>query len=188
MMTPSAAPAILLYGRVRRHAGGRAPDARRVAPTGVFAAGYLLAWLGLSAAAVLLQWALARAGLISPGIMASRSRWLSAGLLVAAGAYQLSPFQNLCLSHCRAPAGFIARRWRPGVLGALRLGAWHGVYCVGCCWVLMGLLFVGGVMNLVWIAALTGLVLAEKVLPGGRRVAHGAGVLMLIWAAATLVV
>src|SRR5204862_1353394 len=106
--------------------------------------------------------------------------------LAAAGLYQLSPLQNACLGHCRAPAAFLSRHWRPGGLGAVRLGMLHGGYCVGCCWILMALLFVGGVMNLAWIAALTLLVLAEKLVPGGRWVARGAGVALLAWGAATI--
>jgi predicted metal-binding membrane protein len=120
--------------------------------------------------------------------MGSRSRWLSAGVLAAAGLYQLSPLQGVCLSHCRSPAAFLSRYWRPGPLGAVRLGVLHGTYCLGCCWLLMALLFVGGVMNLAWIAALTLLVLAEKLLPGGPWVARAAGVALLAWGAATLLV
>ena len=187
MMTPSAAPAILLYARVHRHGQGPAPD-RGLAPTWAFASGYLLAWLAFSLAATTLQWTLQRAALMSPETLRSQSRWLSAAVLIAAGAYQFSPLQNLCLSHCRSPATFLSRHWRPGVAGALRLGAQHGIYCVGCCWLLMGLLFVGGVMNLVWIAALTALVLSEKVLPGGRWAARASGVALIAWGVATLVV
>jgi predicted metal-binding membrane protein len=185
MMTPSAAPAILLYARVHRHAQGQA-GAKGLAPSGAFAAGYLVAWLGFSLAAAGLQWALQRWGLLST--LGSQSRWLSAGVLIAAGLYQLSPLQAACLGHCRAPASFLARHWRPGAPGAVRLGVLHGLYCVGCCWLLMALLFVGGVMNLAWIAALTLLVLAEKVLPGGKWASRGAGVAMLAWGAATLLV
>ena len=115
-------------------------------------------------------------------MMGSQSRWLSGAVLIAAGLYQLSPLKNVCLSHCRAPASFLSRHWRPHALGALRLGAMHGAYCVGCCWMLMALLFVGGVMNLVWIAALAVLVLVEKVMPPGpvdrplrRRRSHRMG-------------
>jgi predicted metal-binding membrane protein len=188
MMTPSAAPAILLYARVHRHgaaAGGEA--AARLAPTGVFAAGYFLLWLGFSVAATLVQWGLAQAGLSDP-MAGSGSRLFSAGLLLAAGAYQLSPLQGACLSHCRSPAQFFARAWRPGPWGALRLGLLHGAYCVGCCWLVMALLFVGGVMNLAWIAALAVLVLAEKVAPAGRWMARAAGGLLIAWGVATLLV
>src|SRR5207245_1832001 len=131
-------------------------------PTGAFAAGYLAAWLGFAVGATALHYALERAELVSTMMMGSRSRWLSGAVLIAAGLYQLSPLKNVCLAQCRAPASFLARNWRPYASGAFRLGSKHGAYCVGCCWMLMLLLFVGGVMNLVWIAALTTLVLIEK--------------------------
>jgi predicted metal-binding membrane protein len=188
MMTPSAAPAILLYARVREQAFQQVAGARRLASTGAFAAGYLGVWFGFSLAAASLYWGLDRAGLVSAAAMGSQSKWLNAALLTAAGAYQLSPLQNACLSHCRSPASFFAKHWRPGAVGAVRLGALHGAYCVGCCWLLMALLFVGGVMNLAWIAALTLLVLAEKLLPGGRMIARASGLVLLVWAAATLLV
>lgn len=187
MMIPSAAPAILLYGRVHRHAeaAGRSDG---LAPTTAFALGYLLVWLGFSVGAAALQWVATRLDLVSASTMGSQSRWLSAAVLGAAGLYQLSPLQDRCLSHCRSPAGFLSRHWRPGAAGAVLLGMLHGAYCVGCCWLLMGLLFVGGIMNLAWIAALTLLVLAQKVAPGGVWVGRAAGVILLAWAAVTLVV
>ena len=180
MMVPSAAPTILLYGQVQRRASSRGQTAD-LAPIGVFAGAYLLVWLGFSLLAVLAQWALQRNGLISPAAMASQSRWLSASVLIGAGLYQLSPFQNLCLSHCRSPAAFLSRYWRPGARGALRLGVLHGAYCVGCCWMLMALLFVGGVMNLAWVAALTLLVMAQKLLPGGQWIGRVSGAALLVW-------
>jgi predicted metal-binding membrane protein len=186
MMVPSAAPTILLFGQVRRRALGQGQSAG-LAPTGVFAAGYLLVWFGFSLLALLAQWALQRNGLISAAAMASQSRWLSAGVLIGAGLYQLSPFQNLCLSHCRSPAAFLSRHWQAGTWGALRLGVLHGAYCVGCCWMLMALLFVGGVMNLAWIAGLALVVMAEKLLPGGRWIGRAGGVALLAWGAWTAV-
>jgi predicted metal-binding membrane protein len=188
MMSPSAAPAILLYARVHRHALAQGQDQGQLAPTGAFAAGYLLVWLSFSMLAAALYWAFERAGLVSTMTMGSQSRWLSAGVLIAAGLYQLSSFKNLCLSHCRAPAAFLSSHWRPGGLGAVCLGVLHGAYCVGCCWLLMALLFVGGVMNLIWIAALTLLVLIEKAFPAGRWVGRGAGVTLILWGGATLLV
>jgi len=187
MMAPAAAPTILLYAQVHRYAVAEG-RAERLAPTGAFAAGYVLVWLGFSVVAAGLQWELQRSGFVSTATMGSQSRWFSALVLVAAGLYQLSPLQHVCLDHCRSPAEFLSRHWRPGAVGAVSLGMRHGVYCLGCCWLLMLLLFVGGVMNLAWIAALAVLVLAEKVLPGGRWVARGAGVAMLAWGAATLLV
>lgn len=188
MMTPSAAPTILLYARVHSHAlaQGRVQDRR--APTGTFAAGYLLVWLGFAAVATALQWVLERADLVSASMMGSRSRWLSAIVLFAVGIYQLSPFKNVCLGRCRSPAAFLSRHWRPHAVGAIRLGAMHGAYCVGCCWMLMSLLFVGGVMNLTWIAAVAALVLVEKMLAAGPWVGRLAGVALIVWSAVTLVV
>ena len=165
MMLPSAAPAILLYAMVLRNS----PQAEApVARTYAFAAGYLLAWLGFSLAATLLQWGLAEAAVLSP-MMVSTSPALGAGLLILAGVYQLTPLKQSCLTRCRAPAAFITQHFRPGISGALRLGAHHGLYCVGCCWALMLLLFFGGVMSLLWIAAITIFVLLEKLAPFGAQ-------------------
>jgi len=186
MMIPSAAPTILLYARVHRHASAQGAQ-HTLAPTGAFAAGYLLVWLGFAIAAAALHWTFERTGLVS-AMMGSESRWLSGAVLIAAGLYQLSPLKALCLAHCRAPASFLSQHWRPGAAGAVRLGAMHGAYCVGCCWVLMALLFVGGVMNLVWIAALAALVLAEKLARRGQWIGSGIGVALLAWGAATLLV
>jgi len=188
MMSPSAAPTILLYARVHRHAAAQDQIQAASAPTGAFTAGYLAIWLGFSAIAATLQWLLQQQGLVSATMMGSQSRYLSGGVLIAAGVYQFSPLKNLCLSHCRAPTEFLSRHWRPGAAGAFRLGALHGAYCVGCCWILMALLFVGGVMNLVWIAALALLVLAEKVAPAGRWIGRGLGLLFIAWGAATFFV
>ena len=186
MMTPSAAPTILLYARVHRHALAQGQTQATYAPTGAFAAGYFLMWLVFSIAATALHQALQHAGIISAMTMGSQVRWVSGTTLVVTGLYQLSPLKNACLSHCRAPAAFLSRHWRPGAVGALRLGMMHGAYCIGCCWMLMALLFVGGVMNLAWIAALSLLVLAEKVLVVGRWVGRGAGIVLVAWGAAIL--
>ncbi|MBK5265618.1 MAG: DUF2182 domain-containing protein [Alphaproteobacteria bacterium] len=188
MMTPSATPAILLYAHAYRHAVAQGRLSDRVAPTGAFAAGYLLVWLAFSLAAVALQWLLEHVGIVSAMTMGSQSRWLSAAVLIAAGMYQFSPLKNVCLSHCRAPASFLTRFWRPGALGALRMGILHGVYCVGCCWMLMALLFVGGIMNLVWIVVLAGLVLIEKLLPLGKWIGHAVGIILILWGVATLLI
>jgi predicted metal-binding membrane protein len=188
MMTPSAAPTILLYARVYRHAVAQGQVQGRLAQIGMFAAGYLLAWLAFSIAAACLHWALQRAGLISAMMMGTQSRWLSGTVLIAAGLYQLSPLKDICLTHCRAPAAFLSRHWRPNAGGALRLGALHGGYCVGCCGMLMALLFVGGVMNLAWIAALALLVLLEKLLSKGKWIGRCSGVVLIVWGTATLLV
>ncbi len=189
MMTPSAAPAILLYARVFRYSANNGRDgAANLAPTWAFAGGYLLVWLGFSLAAAVLQLMLQQAGLVSAHTLGSQSRWLSVGVLLAAGLYQLTPLARACLSHCRSPAEFLARHYKPGALGAVGLGVRHGARCVGCCWLLMTLLFVGGVMNLAWIAALSLLVLAEKLAPGGPWVSRISGGVLITWALATAVV
>jgi predicted metal-binding membrane protein len=180
MMTPSAAPMILLYARVQRSASPGASGA--VAPTAVFAAGYLLAWGLFSVLAVAVQFALERSGLFDTELMRVQHRALSAGLLLLAGVYQLSPLKNACLSKCRSPAAFLSSHWRPGAAGALRLGALHGAWCVGCCWLLMALLFVFGVMSMAWVAALAVLVMSEKLLPRGEWVGRAIGGALLLLA------
>ncbi|MEA3004574.1 MAG: hypothetical protein QOH81_3362 [Sphingomonadales bacterium] len=184
MMIPSAAPAILLYDRIRLQPRSRDGDRAALAPSWAFASGYLLMWLGFACLAGILQWALERAGFVSALTMGSASRWFSGGILVAAGLYQLSPLKRLCLSHCRSPGHFFTRHWRPGTIGAVRLGALHGAFCIGCCWVLMLLLFVGGVMDLGWIAALACLILLEKTLPWEPWPGRLAGMGMAAWGVA----
>lgn len=165
MMLPSAAPTLLLYAGVIR----KSPDAGRAhAHVYAFASGYLLVWTAFSLAATVFQRTLGHLLVLSP-MMESQSRVLSAGLLMAAGLYQLTPLKSSCLNSCRSPAAFIAQHWKRGVSGGFRLGLEHGLFCLGCCWALMLLLFVGGVMNLWWITGLTILVLVEKLAPFGRR-------------------
>ena len=178
MMLPAAAPVILLHAVASRRSS---PD--QTAASGIFLAGYLAVWGLFSLAAALVQLALETSGLLAPMLMAASGQWVVAGLLAAAGLYQLSPLKEACLNHCRNPAAFLARHYRPGRSGAFRLGTIHGAYCLGCCWLLMALLFVGGVMNLAWIALLTLLVAGEKLLPGGRYLAIAAGMAFLGWAA-----
>ena len=168
MMLPSAGPMILLHAKVSRT---QTPGAGTPVATAAFTLGYLLAWTGFSAVATALQWGLERLSLLSP-MMVSTSDLLGGVLLLAAGVYQLTPLKEACLHHCRSPVAFVMAHWRTGVRGALVMGLDHGVYCIGCCWLLMLLLFVGGVMNLTWIAGLAVLVLLEKVLPRGRLVAR----------------
>lgn len=183
MMLPSAAPAILLYGRVRAGRGAAAG----VAGSWVFLSGYLIAWLGVSLVATLGQLSATRAGLIDAMTMRSTSPIVGGAVLIAAGVYQLSPAKNLCLVHCRSPASFLSRHWRPGMVGALRLGLLHGGYCIGCCWLLMALLFVGGVMDLAWIAGLAVLVAAEKLVRFGPLIGRIAGVVLVVAGAAMLI-
>jgi len=182
MMLPSAAPTILLYTKAA------AGDRRAGRPaTESFLLGYLLSWGGFSLFATLLQMVLERSGLLVQMHMTLNSHRLSAGVLIAAGLYQLSPLKETCLRHCRSPAHFLTRHYRAGASGALRMGIIHGSYCVGCCWLLMALLFVGGVMNLVWIALLTLLVAGEKLLPLGRSFATVAGLGCIAWGAYILI-
>jgi predicted metal-binding membrane protein len=176
MMVPSAAPVVLLYARVLRHNQARIDPAGALVPTASFAAGYLAVWLLFSGLAVALQLALERVGLLDAMALWPTSRWLAGGLLLAAALYQLSPLKSACLGHCRSPVEWLARHWRGGRAGAFRMGAQHGAYCLGCCWALMLLLFAGGVMNLVWIAALAGLVLVEKVTPWGSAISRWSAV------------
>ena len=173
MMTPSAAPMILIYARVGRHA---ASEGKPFAAASWFAGGYLFAWTTFSLIATLAQWALERAALLTP-MMQSASNRLGAAVLILAGLYQWAPLKDACLSHCRSPLLFIQQHggFRREPLGALALGFRHGIYCIGCCWALMALLFAGGVMNLFWIATLAVLVLLEKVVPFGRVIARVAG-------------
>jgi predicted metal-binding membrane protein len=171
MMLPAATPALLIFARVAR--SGPAPD-RPVLRTYLFAAGYLLCWTAFSAAATALQAVLARAALVTP-MMESATPYLAAAVLLVAGLYQWSRVKRACLARCRTPAGWIVENFRPGALGALRMGVAHGVYCVGCCWALMLLLFAGGVMSLPVIAGLSLFVLFEKLGPFGRRGDHAAG-------------
>jgi len=182
MMLPSALPAITTFSTlsVRTGQGSRALG---------FVLGYLLTWVVFSGMATLGQWALQRAGWVDPMIV-SRSAPLTATLLILAGAYQFSALKRRCLSACRHPMGLLLAHWRPGVRGAATMGWRYGTFCVGCCWALMVLLFVGGVMNLSWIAALTVAAAAEKLGPGGQRVAVVLGLGLLgagAWHLVTLV-
>ena len=176
MMVPSAAPMIMLFAGIARQSRERDHP---FASVSVFVSGYIVAWTAFSLAATVLQWGLEQGALLSP-MMVSASPYFGAGLLAAAGVYQMTPLKNVCLQHCRHPAAFIFSRWRPGTLGALRMGIEHGAFCVGCCWVLMGLLFAGGVMNLLWIAAIAIFVLVEKVAPFGSIAGRLGGACMVL--------
>jgi predicted metal-binding membrane protein len=182
MMLPTAIPMTLIYAAVVRKA--RAQD-NPLPPTFVFVASYVAVWIGFSFAATASQWGLERAALLSP-MMASKSAVLGGVILLAAGVYQLTPLKRACLENCRAPAYFFSKHWRGGSTGAVRLGLRYGVYCLGCCWVLMALLFVGGVMNLVWIAGIAAFVLVEKTVPHGQIVGRFAGAAMLVVGAASI--
>ena len=183
MMLPSAAPMILLFALVNRRSRARGAS---YVPTAFFASGYLIAWGGFSLVATLLQWWLEQSGWLTMA-MASAYPWLGGVLLIAAGVYQLTPLKHACLRHCRGPIEFITHHWRPGSKGALRMGLEHGAFCVGCCWVVMGLLFYGGVMNLYWIVGLAVLVLLEKILPAGHRLGSLSGIGFVVWGVLLLI-
>ena len=181
MMVPGAAPMILIFTLVSRRSRERG---RPFTPAGAFVSGYVIVWTAFSLAATALQWGLHMAALLSPALAAAGPA-LGAGLFLAAGLYQWTPAKNACLVHCRSPIEFISRGWRPGAGGALRMGLEHGAYCLGCCWLLMGLLFAGGVMNLLWAAGIALFVLVEKAAPRGEWVARASGAAMA--AAGTLI-
>jgi predicted metal-binding membrane protein len=186
MMTPSVAPTILLYAAFGRRS---AQQGDVFASAAWFAAGYLLAWSAFALAATLLQWLLEKWALVTP-MMAGTSRTLGGCTLICAGIYQWLPAKQACLSHCRAPLSFIQAHggFRPGVWPPVRLGILHGGYCIGCCWMLMFLLFAFGVMNLAWIGGLMMFVLLEKLVPAAGWIARTAGVLAIIAGFALIVV
>jgi predicted metal-binding membrane protein len=177
MMSPTAVPMVLMHTKVERH---RHPEQTPFVPTTIFFMGYILVWAAFSAVLALGQMLLQSTALLSPG-MASASPWLAGGILIAAGLFQFSKLKEACLSQCRSPVTYFMLEWREGNTGALRMGLKHGVHCVGCCWVLMALLFVAGVMNLLWMALITVFVLIEKVMPRGELFGRVGGVGMVIW-------
>jgi len=176
MMLPSAAPAILLYATMVRRNAERGVV---LAAVWIFVAGYLAAWTVFSLAATLLQLLLQHNNLMSMG-MASTSTWLSAGILVIAGIYQWLPAKHACLQKCRHPLEFFMTHWHGGNLGALRMGWAQGWFCVGCCWALMLVLFVAGIMSLLWVAVIAGFVFAEKLLPGSLMTTRAAGIGLIV--------
>jgi len=177
MMIPSVAPMVLTHAAIMRRRGGAgAPFALA---SSSFLSGYLLAWTGFSAIAAFVQWALHRAALLDPRAL-TLGPWAGGAVLIAAAAFQFAPAKDACLSQCRAPLGYFMTEWRDGHLGAVQMGFRHGVFCIGCCWFLMAVLFAVGIMNIVWSALITAFVLAEKLAPWRRAV---------VWAgAATCVV
>jgi predicted metal-binding membrane protein len=187
MMLPGALPMTLTFATVNRR---RREFGTPYVPTAVFVAGYLLAWGAFSLAATGAQWWLEHAALMKP--MRHLASPLAGGLLfIAVGLYQLAPLKHACLRRCRSPLAFVLERWHDGTAGALRMGAEHGAYCLGCCAFLMALLFVGGVMNLLWAAAIAAFVLVEKLAPAGEAVARAAGLLAVgagVWMVARAIV
>ena len=171
MMLPSALPMLLMFVRLSERCG-------EVARGYAFVGAYLTVWFAFGAAATAAQWSLQAAGWVDPMIV-STSPWLTGALLLIAGAYQFSPLKRVCLSSCRTPAGFLMGEWRAGVGGAFAMGWQHGMMCLGCCWALMALLFVGGAMNLAWVAALSIAVAVEKLMPGGERLGMALGLALV---------
>ena len=186
MMLPSASPMVLLYARVMAHAQKNSTS-QKLIPTAYFIVGYLVVWLLFSLLATLLQWQLEQQDLLSIHLI-SNNRWMSGGLLITAGIYQFSPLKSACLKFCRTPAQFIVKYMQVGKLGALNMGLRHGWFCLGCCWGLMLLLFVGGVMNLFWIVALSMFVLIEKVYPKSHGLTHFVSISLVIWGLAILII
>ncbi len=183
MMLPSAAPTILLFAALSRKS---AEHGNPAVSAGVFASTYVIVWGGLSLLATFIQMRLDQLALLSP-MMKSASVPLGAALLIAAGVYQMTPLKYACLRHCRTPIDFFARRWRRGAKGAILMGLEHGAFCLGCCWVMMGLLFYAGIMNLLWVAGLAAYVLLEKLAPAGQRISRFAGIVLILWGVEVLV-
>ena len=177
MMLPSAAPVILTFAMVNRK---RLAQQQPFVPTFVFVLGYLAIWTAFGLMAAVAQWALHSLTLLSPR-MVSTSPWLAGGLLIAAGLFQWTPWKGACLRHCRSPLSFLMTDWREGERGAFMMGLQHGAFCTGCCWVLMALLFVAGVMNIWWVGIISVFVLLEKVAPKGLWIGKIAGVLLTGW-------
>jgi len=177
MMLPSAMPMVLTFAGVTRN---RQRLGRPFVPTAVFVSGYIAIWCAFSAIAAASQWLLHRQALLSAS-MATTSAIFGGVLLIGAGIFQFTPLKRSCLTRCRGPLEFILTRWREGRSGAFRMGLEHGAFCAGCCWALMALLFVAGVMNIFWVAVLTALVCLEKILPARARVSVATGVVLAGW-------
>ncbi len=184
MMIPSAAPMILMFANINRK---RREQQHPFVHTGVFLLGYLAAWVWYSALATLAQWGLNTTALLSP-MMVSTSPILGGALLLVAGIFQFTPLKHACLTRCRSPLGFLLNEWREGTQGAFIMGLKNGNYCVICCWALMSLMFVAGVMSLLWMAIIAAFVLVEKVAPAGRWVSRISGFLLILWGAWMLLV
>jgi predicted metal-binding membrane protein len=179
MMLPSAAPMILTFATINRKKRERSQP---YVPTTIFALGYLTAWGAFSVFATAAQWGLQQAALLSPMLIANNV-YLAGALFVCAGLYQWTPLKHLCLKNCRSPLNYIINSWRNGRRGAFVMGWQHGLYCLGCCWLVMGLLFAIGIMNLVWVATIATFVFLEKLFPRGEVIARISGVLMTAFGA-----
>ena len=175
MMTPTALPVLLLFMQMRTCRG----SSHSSQAAGMFAAGHITMWIAFSAAAALLQWRLHQAAVLSPDMTVTHS-WIAGVILIGAGVYQLTPAKSKCLTSCQSPIGFLLANWRDGIKGAFQLGIRHGVYCLGCCWALMLVLFVVGVMNLAWVALITAFIFLEKFGPTGARLARASGAAIIL--------
>ena len=184
MMLPSATPMILIFAKICEK---RKSERQPFAPTITFVAGYLLVWAGFSLVATALNWGLHAGGQLS-SMMGHTPPIIGGAILIAAGVFQWTSLKAACLEHCRSPISFLMAHWHEGTVGAIRMGLHHGAYCLGCCWMLMALLFVLGVMNLPWVAVLTVVVLAEKVLPGGIWLSRILGGFLVIWGSSLIVI
>ena len=182
MMVPSAAPMVLAFFTVNQR---RQAMDRPLVPVAIFLFGYLAVWTAFSAVATFAEWGLHQAAMLST-TMTATSTALNGGLLIAAGLFQWTPLKRACLKGCRSPLSFLMSEWRDGTAGAFVMGLRHGAYCVGCCWVLMALLFVAGVMNLLWVAVIALFVMAEKILAKGELLAQVAGIALIIAGAALM--
>ena len=177
MMSPTAVPMILMYSKIERHNQPLRFPFFRIS---LFFLGYLLLWAAFSGVFALLQMGLHSASLLSP-TLATNNPWLSGGILIAAGLFQFSALKQACLKQCRSPVTYLMTEWRSGRGGTLLMGLKHGAHCVGCCWIIMALLFVAGVMNLFWMAAITAFVLIEKLTARGENFGRVVGVGLIIW-------
>jgi len=182
MMLPSVAPMVLTHAAVSRR---RVAHGAPFVPSGLFLLGYLLSWSGFSAAAALVQWLLYHGALLDRHSLAI-GPWAGGAVLIGAGLFQLSPMKNACLSHCRVPLGYFMTEWQEGKLGAVNMGLRHGAFCIGCCWLLMAVLFAVGIMNMLWAGVLTAFVLAEKILPWPRIVVWSGSAICFVGAVALI--
>lgn len=182
MMVPTATPVILLLASASRR---RRAAQQSAVPTGVFLLGYVIVWVGFAVLATGAQWALNVTGALSSR-MGSVLPAVGGGVLMAAGAFQWTPLKHACLRHCRTPFGFLVTEWREGYRGALVMGVRHGGLCLGCCWALMALMFVGGVMSVLWMAGIAAYILVEKIVPAGHGVARVAGLVLVAWGVLTV--
>lgn len=175
MMTPSVTPLLLIYAAVNRN---RRQQQNPYTSPAYLLMGYFLVWAAFSLFATILQWLLQQVSLLNPD-METTSKVLGGIILIGAGIFQFTPFKHRCLSYCRTPLNFLQQHWQEGKRGALQMGMKNGLYCLGCCWILMIVLFVAGIMNLLWIALIALFVLLEKVLPAAKPVSLVAGAVLI---------